>query len=119
MKTNKFAVPVLLTTFCLTGWAGSFSFMNVNDQRRSDGSDAQRPSIGVKRSEMAGGRRLTAAELAQLRQQVRQQWSPAPRQDIARSAETQTADRIDRMDRIAPVPATKGITLDSPGRPRR
>ena len=119
MKINKFAVPVLLTTFCLTGWAGSFSFMNVNDQRRSDGSDAQRPSasIGVKRNEMAGGRRLTAAELAQLRQQVRQQW--APRQDIAKSAETQTADRIDRMDRIAPVPATKGITLDPPGRPRR
>jgi hypothetical protein len=113
MKTNKFAVPVLLTTFCLTGWAGSFSFMNVNDQRRNDGSDVQRPSasIDVKRNEMAGGRRLTAAELAQLRQQVRQQW--APRQDVATSAETRT------VDHIAPVPAAKGITLDSPGRPRR
>lgn len=116
MKPNKFALPFLLTMFCLTGWAGSFNFLKTNDQRRIDVRDsvvAQRPTTGadVKRNEVAGGRRLTAAELAELRQQVRQQW--APRQEIATSAESQPAERI------VPAPATKGATLDSPERPRR
>lgn len=112
MKPNKFALPFLLTIFCLTGWAGSFNFLKIND-RRVDSVDGQRPTTGsdVKRNEVAGGRRLTAAELAELRQQVRQQW--APRQEIAKSAESQPAERI------VPAPATKGATLDSPGRPRR
>jgi hypothetical protein len=112
MKTNKFALPFLLTTFCLSVWAGSFNFLKTNDQRR-DSVDAQRSTTGsdVKRNEVGGGRRLTAAELAQLRQQVRQQW--APRQEIAKSAESQPAERI------VPAPATKGATLDSPGWLRR
>lgn len=112
MKPNKFALPFLLTTFCLSAWAGSFNFLKINDQRR-DSVDAQRPTTGsdVKRNEVAGGRRLTAAELAQLRQQVRQQW--APRQEIAKSAESQPAERI------VPAPAAMGATLDSPGWPRR
>jgi hypothetical protein len=112
MKPNKFALPFLLTIFCLTGWAGSFNFLKIND-RRVDSVDGQRSATGsdVKRNEVAGGRRLTAAELAELRQQVRQQW--APRQEIAKSAESQPAERI------VPAPATKGATLDSPGRPRR
>jgi hypothetical protein len=116
MKPNKFALPFLLTAFCLSGWAGSFNFLKVNDQRRVDVRDsvyAQRSTTGtdVKRNEVAGGRRLTAAELAELRQQVRQQWSP--RQEIANSTESQPAERI------VPAPATKGAALDSPGRPRR
>jgi hypothetical protein len=113
MKPNKFALPFVLTTFCLTAWAGTFNFPKINDQRRIDSVEAQRTTTvaDVKRNEVAGGRRLTAAELAELRQQVRQQWSP--RQEIAKSAESQPAERI------VPAPATKGATLDSPGRPRR
>jgi hypothetical protein len=113
MKPNKFALLFALTMFCLTGWAGSFNFPRINDQRRIDSVNAQQSTKGadVKRNEVAGGRRLTAAELAELRQQVRQQW--APRQEIANSAESQPAERI------VPAPATKGVTLESPGRPRR
>jgi hypothetical protein len=112
MKPNKFALPFLLTIFCLTGWAGSFNFLKIND-RRVDSVDGQRSTTGsdVKRNEVAGGRRLTAAELAELRQQVRQQW--VPRQEIAKSAESQPAERI------VPALATKGAALDSPGRLRR
>lgn len=46
------------------------------------------------------GRRLTQAELAQLRQQVRQQWLPA--QETVQSAETQPPERM------MPDASTKG-----------
>jgi uncharacterized membrane protein len=115
MKTNKFALPFLLATFCLSAWAGAFNFLKVSDQRGTelrDAVEAHRAATRaeVQRGEAAAGRRLTPAELAELRQQVRQQWSP--RQEVARSAESQPAERI------VPVPDIKGAALGSPGRSR-
>lgn len=52
----------------------------------------------VRREEAVMGRRLTPAELAELREQVRQQWIPR-KQEIAKSAESQPAERM------VPVPS--------------
>jgi len=53
----------------------------------------------VRREEAAVGRRLTPQELAELRQQVRQQWATAP--EAGRTAE------LPASGRIVPGPATK------------
>ena len=60
--------------------------MRVSDLRRNEVRDAVEAHRAAKREEVrreeaAAGRRLTAAELAELRQQVRQQWTP--RQELA------------------------------------
>ena len=59
------------------------------------------------RQEAVPGRRLTPAELSELREQVRQQWIPR-KQEIARSAETRPAERM------APVPSPNGKILLEP-----
>ncbi|MDH6594596.1 hypothetical protein M2165_004485 [Variovorax sp. TBS-050B] len=67
---------------------------------------AQRDEI--RREEAAAGRRLTAAELHELRQQVRGQWAPPGTPVRMNSAESQPAERI------APAPpmsAARVLTL--------
>ena len=97
MKTNKITSLFLLAPFCLSAWAGPFSFMPVTDPRGSDlrsAVEAHRAATRaeVQRGEAIAGRRLTPAELAELRQQVRQQWAPQP--GVVRSAESLPAERM-------------------------
>jgi hypothetical protein len=105
MNTNKIASLFLSAPFCLSAWAGPSGIVPVNDQRRNDlraAVEAHRAAMRAEtqRGEAIAGRRLTPAELAELRQQVRQQW--APQQQVARSAESQPAERI------VPAPDFKG-----------
>ncbi|MES1264952.1 MAG: hypothetical protein ABUU24_04775 [Variovorax sp.] len=103
---------MLLASCCLPAVAGSSGFVMVNDQRRTElrgAVEANRAATRdeVRREEAAAGRRLTPAELAELRQQVRQQWSP--RQDVVQSsAELQPAERL------VPSPTVKDAALTAP-----
>ncbi|MBT2321195.1 hypothetical protein J7E62_02330 [Variovorax paradoxus] len=109
MKSTVLTLSVLLA--CFTGPAGAepWGFLRVSDPRRNEVRDAVEAHRAAKREEVrrqeaAAGRRLTAAELAELRQQVRQQ--SIPRQDIVHSAESQPAERMTPMAspnvRVAP-----------------
>ena len=66
---------------------------------------AQREEI--RREEAAAGRRLTAGELFELRQQIRGQWMPPGVGAMANSAESQPAERITP----APMPAARSLTV--------
>ena len=97
MKSSVLALSVLLACSSVPAAAEPWGFLRVSDPRRNevrDAVDAHRAAKReeVRRQEAAAGRRLTAAELAELRQQVRQQWTP--RQDIVHSAESQPAERM-------------------------
>jgi hypothetical protein len=88
---------MLLASLCLSAWADSADPASRNGPRRSElrvaveqHRAAQREE--VRREEAAAGRHLTPAELAELREQVRQQWMP--RSQIIRSAESPAAGRI-------------------------
>jgi hypothetical protein len=72
---------------------------------------AQREEI--RREEAAAGRRLTAAELFELRQQVRGQRTPPSVGALANSAESQPAERI----APAPMPAARSLTAPRSQRP--
>ena len=85
--------------------------MPVAVQRRSDLRDAveahrssQREE--VRREEAVAGRRLTAAELAELREQVRQQW--AARAEAIRSAEPQP------VERMVSAPEARAVQVPAP-----
>lgn len=115
MKTNSLTLPLLIATCCLPVLAGTPGFMTVADQRRADVRDAVEAHRAatrdeVRREEAAAGRRLTPAELAELRQQVRQNWSP--RHDVVQSAESQPAERV------VPAPGVKGAALTAPSSQR-
>jgi hypothetical protein len=97
MKSPLLLSSILLASLAFPVAAEPWGFMRVGDLRRNelrDAVEAHRASKReeVRREEAAAGRRLTAAELAELRQQVRQQW--APRQDVIQSAESQPAERM-------------------------
>jgi hypothetical protein len=115
MKINFLALPLLLASAPLQVLAAPPGFMTVADQRRADVRDAVESHRAatrdeVRREEAAAGRRLTPAELAELRKQVRQNWSP--RHDVAQSAESQPAERA------VPAPGVKGAALTAPGSQR-
>ncbi|MGJ7579182.1 hypothetical protein ACSFA3_03270 [Variovorax sp. RHLX14] len=81
MNSTSYALPLLLAYACSPGWAGGRDFLRISDTQRSETRravethrESQREE--VQREEQAAGRRLTPAELAELRNQVRQQWSP-------------------------------------------
>ena len=80
MKSTFLMLSLLVAGACQPIWAGPSGLLAVGGAPRLDGRDA------------GAGRRLSPAELAQLRQQVRQQWAPA--QDVVRSAESQPAERM-------------------------
>jgi len=80
MKSKLVMLSLMVAASGLPAWAGPPALLAVGG-----------PSSGDLRGAGAG-RRLTPAELAQLRQQVRQQWSPA--QHLAQSAGSPTRERM-------------------------
>lgn len=83
MKLTVCTLPVLLASLCIPAAAQGGGWLPLSEQRRNELRDAvetHRASqrAEVRREETAAGRRLTAAELAQLRAQVRQQWGARP-----------------------------------------
>lgn len=97
MKLTVCTLPVLLASLCIPVAAAQSGWMQLSDQRRNELRDAvethrasQREE--VRREETQAGRRLTAAELAELREQVRQQWMP--RNEIVRSPVIATGARV-------------------------
>ncbi|MDM0048512.1 hypothetical protein [Variovorax sp. J22R115] len=122
MKFKALTLSLLLASCCLPVLAGSPDFWLVSDQRRSElrgAVEAHRAATRdeVRREEAAAGRRLTPAELAELRQQVRQQWLPrhdalqssaATRHEAVPSGEPQPAERM------MPSPAVKDAALAAP-----
>lgn len=76
MKTKILMLSLLFANAVLPAWAGgpvgAVGLIRVSDPQRSSVPDA------AQREEVAAGRRLSAPELAELREQVRQQWAPSP-----------------------------------------
>jgi hypothetical protein len=112
MKLIVCTLPVLLASLCIPVAAAQGGWLQMTEQRRNDLRDAveahrtsQREE--VRREETQAGRRLTAAELAEMREQVRQQW--APRSDAVHSAESTSAERGSSLGvpRGAQVPAPR------------
>ena len=111
---------ILLLCCSLSAAAQPWEFIRTSDPRRSEVSSEARRAVDahraakredVRREEAAAGRRLTPAELAELRRQVRQQW--VPRQEvrpelIQSSAESQPAERL------APTAPNKSSLLAAP-----
>ena len=113
MRFHFSALPLLLVCAGSSAWAISGDFFRVGEVRRSEVRDAvaahraaQREEI--RREEAVAGRRLTAAELFELRQQVRGQWTPPGMAAMANSAESQPAERI------APAPTSAARPLTAP-----
>ncbi len=73
-------MPLLITGLCLPIWASTEGLASPGDPRRSELREAVethrsvRPEQ-VRREEAWTGRHLTPPELAELREQVRQQWA--------------------------------------------
>jgi hypothetical protein len=120
MRLRFSALPCLLAVACAPALAVSGGFLRVGEVRLGEVRDAvaahraaQREE--VRREEAAAGRRLTAAELFELRQQVRAQWTPPAAGPLANSAESQPAERIVPAP---PVPVTANA-LTAPRSQRR
>ncbi len=118
MRLPFSALPLLFVCACGSTWAISGDFFRVGEVRRSEVRDAvaahraaQREEI--RREEAVAGRRLTAAELFELRQQVRGQWTPPNLGAMANSAESQPAERI----ASAPTSAARSLTAPRSQRP--
>jgi hypothetical protein len=112
MRTFFPALPIIVACSFGPALALAGDFLKVGDTRRSEVREAvaahraaQRDEI--RREEAAAGRRLTAAELFELRQQVRRQWTPPGTPNVLNSAESQPAERI----APAPISATRALTL--------
>lgn len=118
MNFSRQTLPLVAVLLCLPvllvvpAMASPDGLTPVNQQRRSEMRTAvnvhrasQREE--VRREEAAAGRHLTAAELAQLREQVRQQW--ATRTEAIRFAESQPVERMVQApeSRAAQVPAPR------------
>jgi hypothetical protein len=100
--------PFLIACACSSTWASSGDAFRVGEVRRGEVRNAvaahraaQREEI--RREEAVAGRRLTAAELFELRQQVRGQWTPPGMGALLNSAESQPAERV----APAPMPAAR------------
>jgi len=77
----RYFLPVLLLVAGALSWAAALRPLPVSDQVRADAGGAAgayraTQVDGIPVDETAAGRRLTAAERAELREQVRQQWAP-------------------------------------------
>ncbi len=98
MKSIVLRVPFLLAFSAFPAFGEPVAVARVAEQRsRNEArSLAEAHRAGqreeVQRVEAAAGRRLTPAELAQLRQQVRQQWEP--RQELVQSAQSQPVQQF-------------------------
>lgn len=117
-----FLLPVALAGLHLPAalaGAPAFAPAEVQQHPAASGGAAADPcgpqqvavSDEVRREEAAGERRLSASELAELRQQVRQQWASAP-EAAARVSESSSAERM------LPGQAAKGAAAPAPRGPR-
>jgi hypothetical protein len=118
MRLRSSALPYLLVFACAPALAVSGDFLRVGEVRRNEVRDAvaahrAAQSEEVRREEAAAGRRLTAAELFELRQQVRGQWTPPGAGALLNSAESQPAERI------VPAPPPAATSLTAPRSQRR
>ncbi len=118
MRLPLSVFPILLACACGPTWGSGGDAIKVGEVRRSEVRDAvaahraaQREEI--RREEAFAGRRLTAAELFELRQQVRGQWTPPGMASLMNSAESQPAERIVP----APTPAARALTAPRSQRP--
>jgi hypothetical protein len=120
----KFILPsstvAMLLCASLPASAEPWGFVRVSDQQRNEMRNAVEAHRASKREEVmreeaAAGRRLTPAELAELRQQVRQQWVPRPeprpelRPELIHSAESQPAERL-----VPATPLPKSTLVTAP-----
>ncbi|WP_409167776.1 hypothetical protein [Variovorax sp. H27-G14] len=122
MRLTFSALPFVLVFACGPSQAVFGDFLRVGEVRRSEVRDAvaahrfaQREE--VQREEAAAGRRLTAAELFELRQQVRGQWTLPSAGALAHSAESQPAERI--VPAPAPDSSNERSLLTAPRSQRR
>ncbi len=115
MKPSILTLSFLLAAAGLPAWAGpggsSVASASLHLQAH-DAAKGQQVASGedVRREEAVAGRRLTPTELAELRQQVRQQWASAP--EAGGSAELPPAERV------STEPASKGDGLPAPATAR-
>lgn len=108
----RLVTPVLALSACSASWAVP-GFMQVGGATRHEVRRAVEAHRSAQREEMqreeaAAGRRLTPAELAELRSQVRQQWSP--RYDAAPAA-------LPMAPEAGPESSTRALTLPRSQRP--
>src|ERR1700759_1983173 len=83
MKFHLFALPFLIAATASPAWSGPIASSPIAMPHA--GAKPQVPAAVLvasgeetQRQEAASGRRLTPTELAELRQQVRQQWTSGP-----------------------------------------
>jgi hypothetical protein len=95
MKSKLVLLSLMVATSGLPAWAGPPGLLAVG---------------GVTAGEAGAGRRLTPAELAQLRQQVRQQWAPS--QSLAQSAGSPAGERM-----MPDAPSQRALTAPRSQRP--
>ncbi len=107
MNSNKFALPFVLACASLgpvaeAGPVGYFPTGGAQQRSLRDAVEAHRAATRAeaKQGEAIAGRRLTPAELAELRQQVRQQSAP-------RLLPTESVP----AERMVPAPDFKGVAL--------
>ena len=118
MRRPFSALPFILVLVCGPSLAVSGDFFRVGEVRRSEVRDAVAAHRAAQREEMRrgeaiAGRRLTPAELFELRQQVRGQWTPPAAGALLNSAESQPAERI------VPVPPAAASILPTAPRSQR
>jgi hypothetical protein len=125
MRLTFFALPFLLALGCFPAGAttpskvsSASSSLQIDEARRNEVRDAvlahraaQREE--ARREELAAGRRLTPAELFELRQQVREQWLPQHAEASLNSAESLHGEQI------APVSIPDTSALTAPRSQRR
>ncbi|WP_369662103.1 hypothetical protein [Variovorax sp. V15] len=118
MRRPFSALPLILVFACGPSLAVSGDFFRVSETRRSEVRHAVAAHRAAQREEMKrgeaiAGRRLTPAELFELRQQVRGQWTPPSTGALLNSAESQPAERI------VPVPPAAASALPLAPRSQR
>ena len=98
MKSKLVMLSLMVAASGLPAWAGPPGLLAVGGATGGDVRGA------------GAGRRLTPAELAQLRQQVRQQWSPS--QHFAQSAGSPAGERM-----MPDAPSQRALTAPRSQRP--